>query len=344
MIKNIFIISDVELGQGDLFDDFKDEQILINFIEKITRNKGKNILILNGDIMDFMKMPYKNIFTHHITEEISLWKLQRVIDTYPRVFQALRAFLNKPANKIHYNIGNHDLDMIWPGVQEKFRKTLGNPNKISIGPTFENKEIYVEHGDQLDYFYKIDEKKPFLRHKDKTLLNLPIGNFSIVKYFIELKRLFPYEEKVYPRHNAFENFPEFHKKKQAIGLNFIFKGIIFNFITSLGDPVSSIPYLNFLKHVLHHGLELHDEAKFMKKRFREMVKMHPGKQAYIMGHLHLTHYELNPKKEYIQIVTDTWREEYRMMKDKVKILKPKTYVQIVYEGDKIQQIDLKTYT
>jgi len=63
MIKNIFVISDIELGQGDLFDDFRDEHILVDFINKITGIKGKNILILNGDTFDFLKMQYQGAFT-----------------------------------------------------------------------------------------------------------------------------------------------------------------------------------------------------------------------------------------------------------------------------------------
>lgn len=343
MNKNIFIISDVELGQGDIFDDFKDERVLIDFIEKITKQPGKNILIMNGDTFDFLKMPYKGNFTHHITEEQSLWKMQRIIETYPKIFLALKKFLNKPANKIHFNIGNHDIELVWPQVQKYLRQELGNGNKVTFDHTFENKEIHVEHGNQVDYFYKMDLEKPFIKHKGQTLLNLPLGNVAVIKYFIELKRHFPYEEKVYPRHNAFENFPEFRKMKRKISVSFAIKGLLFSFITGLGDPIISVPYLNLIKHVFSHGLELHDEAKFIKKRFKNIIKLYPGKQSYIMGHVHLTHYELNPKKDHLQVVTDTWREEFRIMHDKVKILKPKTYVHIKYQGDKIEKIDLKTF-
>lgn len=343
MLKNIFVISDTELGQGDIFDDFKDEDLLIKFIKKITAEKGKNTLILNGDTFDYMKMPYQDKFTHHITEEISLWKTKRIHETYPKVFQALKAFLNKTANRIHFNIGNHDLDLLWPGVQKYLKQILGNPNKITFGLHYDNKEIHVEHGNQLDYFYKIDEDKPFINYKDQTLLNAPIGYTAIVKYFIALKEEFPYEEKIYPRHTAFENFPDFKKKKQSISRNFIFRGLIFNFIMGIGDPIANVPYTNLLRHILNHGLEIHDEQKFLQKRFKNMSKLYPHKQAYIMGHLHITHHELIPGKDHTQIVTDTWREEFRMSKNKKSVLAPRTYAQVRYEGDKITTIDLLNF-
>jgi UDP-2,3-diacylglucosamine pyrophosphatase LpxH len=343
MLKNIFIISDVELGQGDLFDDFRDEHMLISFLKMIANEKGKNILILNGDTFDFLKMLYQNRFTHHITEEISLWKMKRIVETYPRIFQAFSEFLNKSANEIHFNIGNHDYDLNWPGVQKYIKQILGHPNKITFGNFYDNQGLHVEHGNQVDYFYKISEDQPFLKHKGQTLLNLPFGNVAVTKYFLEMKRLFPLEEK-YPRHQAFENFPEFRKKKQEIAWNFVIKGVILNFILSIGDPVASVPYLNLFRHIFVHGLELHDEMKFMKKRFKNLVKLYPGRRAYVMGHLHLTHHEVNVPKNYIQIVTDTWREEYDITQNKEHILKPKTYARITYENDRMQKVDLLTYS
>jgi UDP-2,3-diacylglucosamine pyrophosphatase LpxH len=343
MKKNIFVISDVELGQGDLFDDFKDEKILIRFLKKITAEKGKNILIFNGDTFDFLKMHYEGKFTHHITEDISIWKMKRIIETYPRVFQALREFLNKSANEIHFNIGNHDYDLHWPAVQKLLQITLEHPRKISFASYYDTRDVHIEHGNQVDYFYKFEVEKPFLKHRGQTLLNLPFGNVAVTRYFIELKGLFPIEEK-YPRHQAFDNFPEFSKRKQQIAWNFVIKGIILNFILSIGDPIASVPYLNLIKHIFIHGLEIHDESKFVKKRFKNLRKLYPGRRAYLMGHLHLTHHEVHPVDKSIQIVTDTWREEFDLGKNKERLLKVKTYAQISFENDKLEKVDLLTFS
>ena len=342
MRKNIFVISDIELGQGDIFDDFNNEPALLGFLRKITAEPGKNILVLNGDIFDFLKMPYKGKFTHHITEEMSIWKINRVIDTYPKIFQALSEFVHKSPNKIHFIIGNHDFDVVWPGVQKRLREVIGDGNKIDFGQSYDNHEVHIEHGHQVDYFYKTDPDKSFITHKGQQLLNLPLGNVAVIKYFIELKRHFPLEEAIYPRPQAFENFPEFKKMKQKIAFNFVIKGLLLNFITSIGDPVSSIPYLNLIKHIFTHGLEVYDEAKFMRKRFKNLSKLYPGKKVYIMGHLHLTHHDIHPTQDQVHIITDTWREEYRISKGE-KIPKPKTYAKIVYENDRLQKVDLLTY-
>jgi UDP-2,3-diacylglucosamine pyrophosphatase LpxH len=343
MLKNVFVISDIELGQGDIFDDFKDEAALLSFLKKITAEKGKNILVLNGDTFDFMKMPYLDKFTHHITEEISLWKLNRILETYPKIFVQLQEFLNKTPNKIHFNIGNHDFDLLWPAVQQKLKKVLGNANKISFGHFYQDRNLHIEHGNQVDYFYKMDVEKPFVTHKGKQLLNLPMGSVAVIKYFIELKRHFPLEETIYPRHKAFEDFPEFKKMKQKIVFNFVLKGLLFNFIISIGDPISNVPYINLIKHVFAHGLEVYDETKFVHKRFKNIVKLNPGRQVYLMGHIHMTHHNVHPVKNHTQIVTDTWREEYSLHNHQ-KVLKAKTYAHIIYENDQIRKVDLLTYS
>jgi UDP-2,3-diacylglucosamine pyrophosphatase LpxH len=344
MLKNIFTISDIELGKGDIFDDFKDENSLISFLKKITYKSGKNTLVLNGDTFDFLKMPYQNKFTHHITEEISLWKLEQILATYPKIFQQLSEFLNRKNNKIHFNIGNHDFDLLWPAVQKRLKQVLGDNNKVTFDHNYQDNFVYIEHGNQVDYFYKMDVEKPFLTHKGKQLLNLPLGSVAVIKYFIELKRHFPLEETIYPRHTAFEHFPEFKRMKQKIAFNFAIKGLLFNFITSLGDPISSVPYLNLIKHIFAHGLELHDESKFIRKRFKNMIRLHPGKQAYLMGHVHLTHHNIHPTENRSQIVTDTWRQEFNIKNGK-PIPKAKTYAHIIYDdNNKLKKIDLLTYS
>ncbi len=342
MNKNIFVISDIELGQGDIFDDFKDETMLIDFINKISQEPGKNILILNGDTFDFLKMPYKDVFTHHITEDISLWKMQRIIDTYPNIFKALRYFISKRSNRIQFNVGNHDFDIMWPSVQNLIKKTLKENTKIVFAQEFNNQEIHIEHGHQVDYFHKMDMKKPFIKYKGKKLLNLPIGSVSIIKYFIELKKEFPYEESIYPRHQAFESFPTFKKRKQKIARNFILKGLLLNFIIGIGDPISNVPYINFIKHVFSHGLETLDGSKFMRKRFKNIIKLHPNKKVYIMGHMHITHHDIHPTQDHIQIVTDTWRHEFRIQKHDT-ISKLKNYAKIVYDNNKLISVDLLTF-
>ena len=190
----------------------------------------------------------------------------------------------------------------------------------------------------------MDIKEPFLKFKGEDILNLPIGSVVVIKYFIELKKAFPFEEKLYPRHQAFENFPEFRKLKQKISMDLIFRGIIFDFLFNFKDPLASIPYLNLIKHLFTHGLEIVDDTRFAQKRFKNLRKLYPGKKAYIIGHLHLTYHEFSPNKNHIQVITNTWREEYFLTNNKEKFLKPKTYAQIVYEEDEITKIDLLTFT
>lgn len=342
MLKNLFIISDIEMGAKDMFDDFKDENVLIKFIDKVTTTPGKNILIFNGDTFDFLKMPYLGEFTHHITLEISLWKAEKIIASYQKVFQALKKFLSKKANKIYFITGNHDFDLMWPEVQKRFQEALENHDRVIFQDYYENQEVYIEHGHQLDYFYKIDPNKKFIKYKGQELINIPFGYLAVIKYFIELKKQFPIEEKHYPRHKTFEYFPEFKRLKERIAVKFLTKALFFNFILGIGDPIANVPYINLIKHIFQHGLEIYDETKFSRKRFKQMIKQHPRKKVYVMGHVHSAQYNALPHNN-LTLITDTWREEYKIISATEKYLAPKTYIQIVYDNNLLQKVDLLTF-
>ncbi|HMR00859.1 MAG TPA: hypothetical protein PKA32_00545, partial [Candidatus Gracilibacteria bacterium] len=133
MKEYIYSISDIEMGRGDITDDFSDDQAVADFLEKIIADHADEnpvpriTLVLNGDIFDFLKMEYKGELPYLITEEISLWKLEEALKTHPGVFKAMKKFLD--ANEqtyTHFVIGNHDSDIVWPALQERIKKELGN--------------------------------------------------------------------------------------------------------------------------------------------------------------------------------------------------------------------------
>ncbi|MGL5830804.1 MAG: hypothetical protein ACRCZE_01500 [Candidatus Altimarinota bacterium] len=342
MLTTVYTISDIELGQKDLFDDFKDENSLLKFLTSISNNQHKTILVLNGDTFDFLKMPYHQDFPFRITEEISLWKLNQILKSYPKIFQHLQKFLENPHNFLHFNIGNHDFDLVWPALQNLLKSTLGHPHKITFDHDFNLAGLHIEHGQMYDFFYRYNPKKVIIKKRGEFYLNLPIGHTAILKFFLELKKQFPEAEKIFPRPAAYKSNPEFKKARDRLSRRFFWKGLFFDPLINLRDPISQLPVKNLLQHIYHYGMETEDDHIFLTKRLGFMRNAHPDKHVWIMGHSHIQTINQSPDYKY-QIVTDTWREEYLLDDNDVQTEKNKTYAEIKFENEKIIDVKLKIF-
>jgi UDP-2,3-diacylglucosamine pyrophosphatase LpxH len=149
-------------------------------------------LILNGDIFDFdsvMTMPLDaaglNLFEKWRgmapEEPKSLFKMRAIIHDHPVFFEALAAFLGR-GHRVVFVIGNHDLELSWPGVQALVRETLGaDEAAVCFADWFylSNKDTLVEHGHLHDSFCTaIDPLHPFIRRRGVRRVRLPFGNLA----------------------------------------------------------------------------------------------------------------------------------------------------------------------
>ena len=172
MNKRIFVVGDTELGKCDNMDNFSDDAGLIEFIEELpVHNKNEEILLIfNGDALDFLKMEYKGEYPRYITEEVSLWKLERIMEAHPAVFAALKNFASHKNACVYFIIGNHDADLIWPAVQEKIHSYLGKDSKVYFPFTFAEGDLHIEHGNLIDPFFDFDVEKPIVKYKGEKIL------------------------------------------------------------------------------------------------------------------------------------------------------------------------------
>lgn len=338
MQHNIYFISDIELGRGDIFDDFSDDNTLIKFLEQITSKtqNEKTTLVLNGDIFDFLKMPYEGKFPKHITQDISVWKLNEVITHHPTIFSALKEFTQNSNHKIFFVIGNHDADVVWPAIQRKLIETLDSKGNIHFGYKFQNKELHAEHGHLVDTFFSFNKNKPIISYRGEQILNLPWGWRACASHLMDLKKRFPYEEQLNPKPLALKLYPEFAKESKKTVRDLTIKSIIRNPILRFWDPTHHAPYWKFFKHTLRHGFEYVDDEKFIVHMIKTVAKNNPTKQTIILGHMHIALESTeNEQKIY---VTDTWRNEYQILENYKK--KTKTYVHAAYENDKLTSTSL----
>jgi UDP-2,3-diacylglucosamine pyrophosphatase LpxH len=338
MNQKLFFISDIEMGRGDVTDDFNDDELLTGFLETIASNP-KTVLVLNGDIFDFLKMNYKDSYPHYITEEISLWKLGEAFKAHPKVLKTLQAFTKDKTNHIHFIIGNHDADLAWPAVQQKLIDTLDSKNPITFGFKYETPDIHAEHGHLQDPLFANNINNPIINLKGKKILNMAWGAYVCARHLVGLKRKFPKEEQFFPNPLAFKKYPKYKWSSRFMSLNLILQSLIISPIIYFRDPTYRPPYIKLIKHFLKYGLEFMDDERFLNNRAQQVIEANSNKKIIVLGHAHVLS-RLNRKSQKI-FFTDTWRTEFDLRKGSAK--KPKTYVEIGYDGKELVNAELKEW-
>ncbi len=341
MDHKIYFIGDIEMGRGDIMDDFSDDYILIDFIDSITpRSCSEKVsLVLLGDIFDYMKMGYKGKYPRHVTEEISIWKTDEIITSHKNVFSALKTFLKKPNTELIFIIGNHDADLAWPKVQKRIHETLRCHKQIKFAYQYNHKDIHAEHGHLIDPFFEIDVNKPTIEFQKQKILNLPWGAHACFTHLVKIKKQFPREETLYPNPLALSLNKEYKNVSSKTKWNLLFKNGLIDPLIHFYDPTYRVPYLKMLKHLMLFGSNILDDEKFINHRVKKLIKKNSKKSIIILGHSHvLTDMEIEGKKIFI---TDTWRDEYDLNNDENK--KPKSYVEIHYKNDKLKSAEMKLF-
>lgn len=204
------VISDLHLCEAEpvnmrfpLWKKFKTRQFFFdNIFETFLRHieekaQGESIeLVLNGDIFDFdsvLRLPDKPVF--HVSwlekhrglyprEERSRYKIEVILNDHSQFVAALRDFILRGHRAI-FVMGNHDLELHFPEVQNEIHRQLNLPNDIKHQVRFvewfylSNQDTLIEHGNQYDpYCICEDPVNPFVRGYNFVSLKLPFGNLA----------------------------------------------------------------------------------------------------------------------------------------------------------------------
>ena len=338
-MKQIIVLGDIEMGGGTLTDDFISDRKLAKLIKKLAKRKNDIDLVLNGDTIDFLKCPYikdgKRSYPRHITEQISLTKLQLVVDAHKPVFNALKEFISKKGKRIYFIIGNHDHDLFWRGVQSEIRSILHAENNVFFPLEYTKNRVHIEHGHQYDYLNRINPDQVFLDYHGRFILNIPWIAFGIVSRFMEIKERHPFLERVQPRPNLFAHHKTVVKELSGRGIEYMLKGLLYYPIRYFYDPTYSFPKVIF-RELYRRWKDQHWAVDSIVEKFKGRNKETLSKnKIYVFGHVHERY--LENKGNYVIIHPDTWRDEYLLDK-KTKILTPKTktYVEITVDGKDVQ--------
>jgi len=158
------IFSDFHLGQGRRPDgswhpmeDFRSDREFALMLRHLHESYPLDVLLElhgNGDIFDFMAVPYLGKFRAVPTVDAALTEMKTIIERHPEFFAGLRWILEvRPDAVVIFTIGNHDQDLAWPEVQELIRKLLvpaGQEHRVRFVREDGVGTAKILHGDGYD--------------------------------------------------------------------------------------------------------------------------------------------------------------------------------------------------
>ncbi len=246
----------------DFFQDVPFAQFVAHHVQLSRRGTAVeyyNIpwkLVVNGDIFDFLQVvslpkegtdlfgvkgvrTYKELrqndreFGLGTSSPEIVWKVGRIAQGHPTFFQALAWFVAQPGNELVLMKGNHDIELYWPDVQQRFRQLLADayrawretvvPNDdLALLPLYENMPdvlsmeylqkhltfppsflyepglFYVEHGCQYE------PANAFKNFEDPRLpdapdyIELPSGSLFVRYFFNKVEHIHPFADNMKP--------------------------------------------------------------------------------------------------------------------------------------------------
>lgn len=370
--KEIIVLGDVEMGAGNLTDDFISDNALSELILELSKRPHPVDFVFNGDTFDFQKCPFpekgKLVYPRHITEKVSLAKLKLVYLAHKKVFLAMREFLINPSHRLYFTVGNHDMDLVYKKVREKIRSLLGNNENSSLRANFRNRKIglkaevlnrrfsykkrvrflklryrfkgvYAEHGQQYDFLTRINFRKLFLRYNGKEILNVPFVPLALISKFMTMKEEHPFLERITPRPLLFQLHKGLMRKITFSTTIYFLKSIFYYPLRYFFDPTHSFPK-NLFQEFYHRVKEGHWDIDEVLPGLKKKKKLLKKGRIYILGHVHKKYIE--DDGETVIIHPGCWRDEYNLDKGN-KALYPvqKRYVQILVSEDDSLQYELK---
>ena len=326
------IVSDLHLGVGRVLESgqinsleefYFDEKFVefLHFYQSGQYADAEIELILNGDILNFLQVDYRGHYLTVITEDVTLEKLQRIIDGHPKWFDALRDFAAKEGNTISYVVGNHDQGMLWPSARDLFNERVETQVKFKNLIYFFD-GVHIEHGHMHEAANRLDPRKFFLKKNlAEPILNLPFGSHFFVDFVLKIKQRYPHVDKIRP----FNRMIRWSLVTETWMTLTTAVGLISYFIKSIfvNDPRRAFPFKRIVKVLLESAVfpDLSESAK----RILQDERVH----TVCFGHTHVYQYrQWSDNMEYFN--TGTWTDITSLDITSLGKITKLTYVMLEY--------------
>ena len=295
--KIILVISDTHLGAGAIVDgrrnpleDFHSDKELVDFFDYYSSGDYQNLdveIIINGDFLDLLAVPYVKYFDDEFwSEKAALDKLEMIIKAHPEVFGAMKKFLGQKNKKIVYLIGNHDSELVFDSLMERFLNEFGQlKDKVTLDRNLTTyipaKGIYLQHGHEYELAHQFDP--------NDTTIESSEGE----KYFI------PSWGSYYVTHVINKYKQERHHVNAVRPIrSFLIHGLIFDTFFTIRFMIANAYYFFMVRFLHYFKLKLGwkkiiEESINQLSLFqdyesltRDFFKSYPTAKVLIVGHTH----------------------------------------------------------
>lgn len=268
-------------------------------------------LVINGDFLDYLNVPYFGEFEEAITEEVALYKTEAIFKGHPKVMEAIRRFSSKPGKKVTYLIGNHDAELCFEKVRERITREWDaegrypSPNVKVVGEVdrleYHEHGLEIHHGNQFEAIHELDFEQPFIERSGtgEKILNLPWGSFYVLKIINRLK----WERESIDKIRPVKFFVFIGLILDPIfTLKFVFLSMFYFLKTRISFQSRKLSgwknTMNILKQETRFFLDLEREA-------RQFLDQSPKVRTVLFGHTHRPmHKVYGDGKQYLN--TGTW--------------------------------------
>ncbi len=335
--KTIIVISDLHLGAGayihgkrNFLEDFHHDKELVEFLDFYSSGEYSNReveLIINGDFLDFLAVPFVSFFDDEFwSEDASLKKLELIKDAHPEVFSALSKFIEIKNKSIVYIIGNHDGELVLEKVREGFisyfDEKVRERVRFHLTDTYIPVEgVVIKHGHQYEMAHDFEIDRSVIKSgSGKSYFIPPWGSYYVMRVVNKYKEERDYINQIRPIKH------------------FLISGLIFDTLFTLRFIFANVYYF-----VMVRFLEIYQNKvnikEFLKRVKRELQLFKNYEtltrsffydndvKALIVGHTHEATYKTYADGS-IFVNTGTWMKNVNLDFSKNQSAINLTYAQI----------------
>ena len=154
-VEQVVVVSDLHMGAGDDRELFTGDREFVGFChhlaERPPQQPGSRRLVVLGDFLELLGVRAGIESRRSSTPPIALARLERIANAHAEVFAALGQLVRR-GWQLDIVVGNHDIELVRPVVQDRVRGLLGGDpaGLVRFHPWILHVPgiLYAEHGHQ----------------------------------------------------------------------------------------------------------------------------------------------------------------------------------------------------
>ena len=323
----VICFSDIEIGSGGVLDDFPHTEWLGQLLLAYNRPPFADLavdVVFNGDTLDLLKTPVDGEYPVVVDAQTALAKIDRILEAHPDFPVSIRRFLEHPGAPrcLHFIVGNHDYELVFPEVQERLRQAIGHEAVTFPGFSVDFGDLHVEHGSQDDTMFAVDPERPLIEHEGRAVLRQPWGAQAVIEVALPMHHLMYDLDRLKPRGRALELMPDV--RDWIVGKFWdYYTG---DWIRGLvgGKPTQPVSW-QMVREVAWR-FRTSDPNVVTGQTHRQLVRDGAYK-CVVTGHLHSTEWWTWADRKWLQ--TGCFRDEYTIDETGTVVARiPKTYAEV----------------